>query len=95
VTGSLGSHEARIPKAHLVTRLQALLDASQIEFPDTPEAQPLRDELESFQITRTVRGIRAEGEAGVHDDLVTALALSTFFDPHERRVLVGRNPLWD
>jgi hypothetical protein len=46
--GTLGSFEARIPKAALTSRVQALLDDERIEFPDSPQAEPLAEELKSF-----------------------------------------------
>lgn len=85
VVGSLGSIEARVPKAHLVTRLAALLQQGGIELPASPEARLLADELKSFQIRATTRGLRAEAESGAHDDLVVALALAVVFDPHLQR----------
>jgi hypothetical protein len=92
IVGGLGGWEARVPKAHIVTRLRALLDTDRIELPATPEAHLLTDELKSFQARSTLRGIRAEAEPGAHDDLVTALGLSVLFDPQGQRVRFGPNP---
>jgi hypothetical protein len=89
VVGGLGGWEARVPKSHIVTRLRALLDTDRIELPATPEAQLLTDELKSFQARSTLRGIRAEAEAGAHDDLVTALGLAVVFDPVGQKVRFG------
>jgi len=89
IAGHLGAWEVRVPKAQMVSRLQALLQHDLIELPDLPEAQLLADELKSFQVHQTVRGIRAEGEPGVHDDLVTALAVAVLFDPFANRVRPG------
>jgi hypothetical protein len=89
ITGHLGAWEVRVPKAQMVSRLQALLQHDLIELPELPEAQLLADELKSFQVHQTVRGIRAEGEPGTHDDMVTALALAVLFDPYANRARPG------
>jgi hypothetical protein len=92
ITGGLGGWEARVPKAHIVSRLRALLDTDRIELPATPEARLLTDELNSFQARSTLRGIRAEAEPGAHDDLVTALSLACLLDPWGQRVRFAPSP---
>jgi hypothetical protein len=93
LTGHLGSLEVKVSKTHLVTRTAALLQRGLIDLPDTPEAELLADELRSFTIRATRRGLQAEAErtGEGHGDLAFALMLAVLFDPRLRMaVATGR-----
>jgi hypothetical protein len=89
LTGSLGSSEVKVSKTYLVTRTAALLQRGLVEFPGTPEAALLADELRSFTIRATRRGLQAEAErtGEGHGDLAFALMLAVLFDPQLRLAL--------
>lgn len=76
------SLEWRVPKAHLVSRLQALLSSKRLFLPDTKEAKALARELETFEIriTEDARFTAGAFKTGAHDDLVTALGLAVLRD---------------
>ncbi|MEM7481075.1 MAG: hypothetical protein AAF481_07855 [Acidobacteriota bacterium] len=65
-------------KAHLVSRLQALLQAGRIHLPPTLEARALAEELLDYEIRVDEQGKDRYGafRTGTHDDLVTALGLA-------------------
>ena len=75
--------EVQLGKAHLVCRLQTLLQCQRLHLPRTPEAETLAQELLEYEI-------RVESDAnehygafrvGTHDELVTALGLAVQRDP--------------
>lgn len=84
VDGTLGAHTIRVGKAHLVSRLQALMQTNRVRIPAThPEAEALRRELLDYEIRITEDANDRYGafRTGTHDDIVTALGLATLFDP--------------
>jgi hypothetical protein len=89
LTGSLGSLEVKVSKVYLVTRTAALLQRRLVELPDAPEAELLADELRSFTVRATRRGLQAEAErtGEGHGDLAFALMLAVLFDPRLRMVV--------
>ncbi len=75
--------EVRLGKAHLVCRLQSLLQTSRLHLPRMAEAKILKRELMEYEI-------RVESDAnerygafpvGTQDDLVTSLGLAVQQDP--------------
>jgi hypothetical protein len=91
--GGFGSHEIRVGKAYLTSRLQALLQTHRIKLPETEAAQALADELRDFEIRVSDRGTFGAGaRPGHHDDLVIALALATLEEPRLARIRRGRSP---
>ena len=89
--GTLGNAEIRVGKPWLVSRLQALLQQSQVKLPDTPEAHACADELRDFELRVTPQANVVAGafRTGTHDDLVTALGLAVLDDPRRHRVGLG------
>ena len=73
-----GRRQVKLGKAHLVRRLQALMDHHRIHLPQTPEAKALGRELANYEIRidEKARGRFGAFRSGTHDDLVTALALA-------------------
>ena len=66
-------------KAHLVSRLQVLLQNGHLLLPKTEEAHLLAQELLDYEIKPDPDGDEKAGafRVGSHDDLVTALGLAT------------------
>jgi hypothetical protein len=77
------SGEIRLGKAHLVSKLQALLQAGQLHLPQTREAEVLAEELRDYEIRVTDDANERDGafRVGTHDDLVTALGLAVCHKP--------------
>ncbi len=82
-TGGGWRLEVQLGKAHLVCRLQTLLQTARLHLPRTPDAEILARELKEYEI-------RIESDAnerygaftvGTQDDLVTALGLAVQQDP--------------
>jgi hypothetical protein len=75
--------EIRLGKAHLVSKLQALLQTDQLHLPRTREAEVLAEELNSYEIRVTEDANDRYGafRVGTHDDLVTALGLAVCHKP--------------
>jgi hypothetical protein len=63
-------------KLRLMQRLIAALQNDEIAIADTPEAQWLVSELETFEFEYTPHGVRYTAPPGLHDDGVMALALA-------------------
>ena len=79
-TGILG-------KAYLVSRLQSLLQGGRVHAPNTAEVKATLDELRVYEIKVDTNGHDTYGAiTGKHDDLATALGLSTLEDPHNERI---------
>lgn len=74
---------ARLGKAFLVSRLQALLQTARIELPSTAEAKALAEELQVYEIRIDQDANDKYGafKVGAHDDLVTALGLAVISEP--------------
>jgi hypothetical protein len=74
---------ARVGKAFLVSRLQALLQTDRIKLPKTAEADTLARELMDYEIKVSEDAQDKYGafKVGSHDDLVTALGLCVVDDP--------------
>jgi hypothetical protein len=70
-------------KAHMVSRLQALLETSRLHLPRTPEAETLNEELQNYEIRVDENAHDRYGafRTGTHDDLVTALGLAVQTSP--------------
>jgi hypothetical protein len=70
--------ELRVGKAHVVCRLQALLQMGRIKLPRTHQAEELAEELLDYEIKVDQDGNDKYGafKVGTHDDLVTALGLA-------------------
>lgn len=79
--------EIRIGKAWLVSRLQALLQARRIhvaaDMPNPREIAAMLDELRNYEIRIDDKAKDTYGafKTGKHDDIVTALGLSVFWEP--------------
>lgn len=75
-------------KAFLVSRLQSLLQEKRVHGPDTSEMKATIDELLVYEIKVSDKGKDTYGamKTGTHDDLATALALSTLEDPYKDKV---------
>jgi len=75
-----GGHS--VGKAHLVSRLQALLQTGRIRLPRTRESEALAKELLDYEIHITEDANDRYGafKVGTHDDLVTALGLAVLLD---------------
>jgi len=69
-----------VPKAELVSKLQALLHAGQLRIAaGLPDAAVLARELQDFRVRFTEAGNATfNAREGAHDDLVLALALAVF-----------------
>jgi len=79
-----GVREGSVGKAHLVGRLQSLLQPpARIELPPTSEAAALREELRDYEIHRNESDGRLTAgvfKVGKHDDMATALGLAVLID---------------
>ncbi len=73
-----GGLKVSLGKAHLVSRLQVLLQTQRIHLPDTAEARTLARELQDYEIRVDEQANDRYGAfaVGTHDDLVTALGLA-------------------
>lgn len=69
-----------MPKAELVSKIQALLHSGGLEIPRSlPDAQVLARELQDFRVRYTDVGSAVfNAREGAYDDLVIALALAVF-----------------
>ena len=88
--------EVRVGKAHLVSRLQVLLQSESLRLPETPEARNLAEKLFDYEIRVDENANDRYGAFRVvaHDGLVTALGLAVLGDPRGRRkarVLVAKS----
>lgn len=74
---------ASVGKAHLVSRLQALLQTGRLKLPVLPESEALARELMDYEIRVDTNANDQYGafKVGTHDDLVTALGLAVLDDP--------------
>ena len=72
------SGRVTLGKAHLVSRLQALLGSGRLHLPQTQEAAALARELLDYEIRVDENAHARFGafKTGAHDDLVTALGLA-------------------
>lgn len=90
-----GTEGSRLGKAHLVSRLQALLQArpERIELPaEHPEAPAVREEIKNYEIrvdSATAHDTYGAFKTVTHDDLVTALGLAVLDEPSAYRVSRG------
>jgi hypothetical protein len=78
---------ASVGKAHLVSKLQALLQTGRLKLPRTAEAEALGRELMDYEIRVDEDANDKYGafKVGAHDDLVTALGLAVVYvEPPER-----------
>jgi hypothetical protein len=96
-------HEVHIPKQHLVSMLQVLLQTGRIHLPQTADAKAMQEELQQYGLKVQSSGQPVLGafKIGQHDDLVTALGLAVYYaEKHVRKipiippVEVGRNARW-
>ncbi len=73
-----GQRKLTLGKARVVNRLQALLRTGLLHLPQTAEADALARELMNYEIRVSQNGHVRFGafKTGIHDDLVTALALA-------------------
>jgi hypothetical protein len=84
--GSLFSHEVRVGKQYLASRLATLIEQKLIVLPESEEARALMEELKNFQQKVSDAGrFGAEARTG-HDDLVIALGLAVLFEPRLGKV---------
>ena len=87
----------RLGKAHLVSRLQALMQTQCVKLPpNNPEAQVMARELKDYEMKVSQDGADTYGafKVGTHDDLATALGLACLEDPY--KYLVGAAPsFWE
>jgi hypothetical protein len=85
--GNLGSPEISMPKAVLVSRLQALLQTGRVRMPDNSRTHALAEELARYEVRISESANLQAGAFGAaHDDLATALGLATLFDPSSQQV---------
>ena len=82
-TGMGWRSEVQLGKAHLVCRLQTLLQTARLHLPRTPEAEILAHELIEYEIHVESDANERYGAfpVGTQDDLVTALGLAVQQDP--------------
>jgi len=75
-----------MPKAHLVSRLQSLLQLNRIHMGDYEEMRALARELADYElrVTDNARVTAGAFKSGTHDDLATALGLAVLL-PFVRR----------
>lgn len=72
-----GARDGTVAKSYLVSRLQSLIGFGRIEWPRTPAADELVDELKTFELSITDNATpQWNARAGHHDDLVCAAALA-------------------
>jgi hypothetical protein len=92
--GGWAASKARVGKAYLVSRLQALLATGRIKLPKSRSARQLARELEDYEIRvdEAARLTAGAFRTGAHDDLVTALGLAVLDDWSGQRVFVGADP---
>jgi hypothetical protein len=69
-------------KAHMVSRLQAMLESGRLHLPRTREAGALTDELLNYELRVDDNANEKYGafKIGTHDDLTTALGLAAQVD---------------
>jgi hypothetical protein len=85
--GNLGSPEISMPKAVLVSRLQALLQTGRVRMPDNSRTRALAEELARYEVRISdAAHLQAGAFGAAHDDLATALGLSVLFDPSREQV---------
>lgn len=86
-----GEFKVTLGKAYMVSRLQALLQTRRIHLANTEEARALARELLDYEIRVDENGNDKEGafKVGSHDDLVTALGLSTNKPPQFTGVIAS------
>lgn len=85
--------ELRCGKAHLVSRLQALLQGRQLHLPRAlPSAAAVREEMLAYEIRASQDGGDTFGafNAGSHDDLVTAIGLAVLREPASNLASLSR-----
>jgi len=75
-------------KAHLVSRLQVLLQSGRLHLPSSPEAEQLAQELRDYEIEVREDANDRYGafRVGTQDDLVTALGLAVDKEPQRIQV---------
>jgi len=80
----------RVPKLHLVSRVQALLHSGRLKIQATlPEAPILKSELHDFQAHVNEQGRwRFGARIGRHDDLVLAVALACWWAASHRALKI-------
>jgi hypothetical protein len=84
VTITAGQEEGQrgrsVPKFALIQNVEVLGQTRRLKvLPSLPLAPALMEELKGFRAKMTLTGhVRWEGEGGLHDDLVIALALATW-----------------
>lgn len=73
-----GGNEAKVGKAYLVSRLQALLQQRLLQWPRTAETEYLAQELLDYEIRVDENANDRYGafKVGAHDDVVTAVGLA-------------------
>lgn len=85
--------EGRLPKAYLVSRLQALMQGHCIELPpDHPDTPIMQGELKTYEIRLSQSGKDTYGAFAndTHDDYATGLGLSCLHDPYA--LMAGYGP---
>ncbi|MGZ4926317.1 MAG: hypothetical protein ACXV4B_07700 [Halobacteriota archaeon] len=96
-------HELYIPKQHLVSMLQILLQSGRIHLSETEDMTVMKEELKNYELKMQPSGQLELGalKTGQHDDLVTALGLGVYYgEEHVREIplvapiRVGRNTRW-
>lgn len=80
-----------VPKAELVSKIQALLHSGHLKIPRSlPDAPVLARELQDFCVRYTDAGNAVfNAREGAHDDLVLALALAVFGVSRAKPALPG------
>lgn len=80
-----GYRRVSLGKAHLISRLQSLLQCRRLHLPRTREAEVLTEELLDYEIRvdKNAHGRYGAFKVGTHDDLVTALGLGVHCEPRD------------
>jgi hypothetical protein len=83
-TSSRSGRSYTVPKAHLASTTQALLQSGRLQMSArVPHTNLLKQELKSFRVKVTGAGsARFEHREGEHDDLVLAAALAVWYGEH-------------
>ena len=76
--------KGRVSKAHLASRLQALMQGQCIGLPvGNPETRVAAEQMKKYEIHASASGVKTGAfEAGSHDDYPTAIGLSCLEDPY-------------
>jgi len=93
-TTRVTGYEYRVPKVHLVSAVQLLLNDGRIKIsPSLPASGDLANELRKFQIRKTsskTAQYEAPWREGEHDDLVLATALAAWYGETQIKTMADK-----